>query len=613
MPAPAIYGLAVVGTFATIGALLAFKEFIYEPLIHPHVVRITEEFQENRRQRRLSRPHAQHHASDSDSDDEDNRPLMSTTTSARRLQSPQQQQQNLRFRRPRNQGGNGAGDNRDNAHHAATPGDYRYGPPYTPRRPPGHAAEIELADLAPEVREWRASTLMGGPGVRESPRSALDESNLSISFAPLQPTRGPNTNVTPSSNATVILPSHREDVFGLRLARSPPRTPTTNSSSTTAASTPTASPSMHRRMQDLPRVPETAPRPAAASTVERRPTSPAATDLSSLVASPALPTFAALQPAPAPRRTLTGPSTSSLSTLVTSPPLPAGGAPTGNLDEVTPIATRPTTNAPLGYSSPGVSPTQPYRRAFPLSATRTPTSPTARQPSSSSSSYYSTAASQSHSSPHLAARTEDIPSLSQTHPDLLDYEHGIELLSPPSSRSESPFSVVGGTSSPNLGDPTPHGTPGSTATTSAYLSLSEEESESDANPAHQSSSSSRNDAFDFDLLTSSTPSSPQPSAPDSPFSMSPFASPRLAPHTSTSPQGQIMTGTATQAQLLSLGGSGRGSARPVSPAVSTTSTTFSELEAESEGWSDVDGAEALDREIETLGFTRTGTGTLRRK
>ncbi|KAF6751543.1 hypothetical protein DFP72DRAFT_907441 [Ephemerocybe angulata] len=265
----------------------------------------------------------------------------------------------------------------------------------------------------------------------------------------------------------------------------------------------------------------------------------------------------------------------------------------------------------MGYSSPSVSPTQSYRRAFPLSATRTPTSPTARQTSSSSSLYYSTAASQL--SPHLSARTEDIPSLSQTHPDLLDYEHGIELLSPPSSRSESPFSVVGGTSSPNLGDPTPHGTPGSTATTSAYLSLSEEESDSETNATHRSSSS--RDAFEFDLLTSSTPNSPHPSGTgtDSPFSMSPFASPRLAPHTSTSPQGQIMTGTATQAQLLSLGGSGRGSARPVSPAVSTTSTTFSELEAESEGWSDVDGAEALDREIETLGFTRTGTGTLRRK
>ncbi|KAF6748897.1 hypothetical protein DFP72DRAFT_914867 [Ephemerocybe angulata] len=363
---------------------------------------------------------------------------------------------------------------------------------------------------------------------------------------------------------------------------------------------------MHRRMQDLPRVPVSEHRPVPATTTERRPTSPAATDLSSLVASPALPTFTALQPQPVPRRPHTSTSASSLS-------IPAVDARSGALDEITPIATRPP-NASMGYSSPSTSPTHSYRRAFPLSATRTPTSLTARQPSSSSSSsYYSTAASQL--SPHLSARTEGIPSLSQTHPDLLDYEHGIELLSPPSSRSESPFSVVGGASSPNLGDPTPHGTPGSTATTSAYLSLSEEDSNSDSevNPSHRSSSSSRNDAFEFDLLSSSAPNSPQPSATYSPFSMSPFASPRLAPHSSASPpQGQMMTGTATQAQLLSLGGSGRGSVRPVSPAVSTTSTmSFSELDAESEGWSDVEGAEALDREIENVGFTRTGT--LRRK
>ncbi|KAF6742715.1 hypothetical protein DFP72DRAFT_170534 [Ephemerocybe angulata] len=123
-----------------------------------------------------------------------------------------------------------------------------------------------------------------------------------------------NTNITPSSNATVILPSHRHDVFGLCQTRSPPKTPTTNTNSTTAASAPTGTPSMHdRKMQDLPRVPGPTP-----TTSERRPTSPAATDL---LASPALPTFTALQLHPALRRTLTGASTPSLSTLVNSPPL----------------------------------------------------------------------------------------------------------------------------------------------------------------------------------------------------------------------------------------------------------------------------------------------------
>ncbi|PPQ65744.1 hypothetical protein CVT24_011777 [Panaeolus cyanescens] len=36
-----------------------------------------------------------------------------------------------------------------------------------------------------------------------------------------------------------------------------------------------------------------------------------------------------------------------------------------------------------------------------------------------------------------------VPSLSQSYPQELDYEHGLELLSPPSSRSESPFSMAG--------------------------------------------------------------------------------------------------------------------------------------------------------------------------
>ncbi|KAF6751528.1 hypothetical protein DFP72DRAFT_850654 [Ephemerocybe angulata] len=193
----------------------------------------------------------------------------------------------------------------------------------------------------------------------------------------------------------------------------------------------------------------------------------------------------------------------------------------------------------------------------------------------------------SHSSPHHHS------TLSQTHPDLLDYEHGIELLSPPSSRSESPFSVVGGTSSPNLGDPTPHGTPGSTATTSAYLSLSDEGSESDsANPSHQT-------FRDILALLHVALRLPAPRAA------------HLHVPSGTNDDWDGNTGATPQPRWKWKWKARR---TPVSPAVSTTSTTFSELEADSsEGWSDVDGAEALDREIETLGFTRSGTGTLRRK
>ena len=44
---------------------------------------------------------------------------------------------------------------------------------------------------------------------------------------------------------------------------------------------------------------------------------------------------------------------------------------------------------------------------------------------------------------------EYIPSLSQSYPQDLDHEHGLELLSPPSSRSESPFSVLSGSGAAN--------------------------------------------------------------------------------------------------------------------------------------------------------------------
>ncbi|KDR84433.1 hypothetical protein GALMADRAFT_20835, partial [Galerina marginata CBS 339.88] len=48
MPAPAVYIIAVVGT---VGAVLAFKEFVYEPHIAPAIGRWKLEFQAARRRR----------------------------------------------------------------------------------------------------------------------------------------------------------------------------------------------------------------------------------------------------------------------------------------------------------------------------------------------------------------------------------------------------------------------------------------------------------------------------------------------------------------------------------------------------------------------------------
>jgi hypothetical protein len=59
-------------------------------------------------------------------------------------------------------------------------------------------------------------------------------------------------------------------------------------------------------------------------------------------------------------------------------------------------------------------------------------------------------------SPYQTPHVHAIPSLSQSYPldDLLDYEHGLELLSPPSplSRTDSPFELAGLSPKPELGE-----------------------------------------------------------------------------------------------------------------------------------------------------------------
>ena len=61
----------------------------------------------------------------------------------------------------------------------------------------------------------------------------------------------------------------------------------------------------------------------------------------------------------------------------------------------------------------------------------------------------------SRTSPYQTPHIHPIPSLSQSYPldDLLDYEHGLELLSPPSplSRNDSPFELAGLSPRPDIG------------------------------------------------------------------------------------------------------------------------------------------------------------------
>ncbi|KAJ3549822.1 hypothetical protein NMY22_g739 [Coprinellus aureogranulatus] len=177
MPAPVVYVLAAV---VTVGAVWMFKELVYVPHVHPHVAQWAEGLQEERRRRRRTpaRPHA---ANGNDAGDEAGQPLipMPSSPSGSRDQSTQNEVRtpNIFLRRRRQQGSSGSSGGVDGGNDSD---EERYGGPYTPRSTQASSAtrrstdDIELADLAPEVREWSRTSVVDS---RAGMRSPLDEVN----------------------------------------------------------------------------------------------------------------------------------------------------------------------------------------------------------------------------------------------------------------------------------------------------------------------------------------------------------------------------------------------------------------------------------------------------
>ncbi|KAJ2915189.1 hypothetical protein MD484_g5241, partial [Candolleomyces efflorescens] len=311
--------------------------------------------------------------------------------------------------------------------------------------------------------------------------------------------------------------------------------------------------------------------PTGASTDEAARASPVHTDLSSLLTSPPLrplPSMSSpttpLAPVPvrgplAHIRVLEGSNASAPrgpTVVQVERTSPAIHRPTGNSPSSTSLASFQTAPTPL--ASPPHSPSSPVPSSGPglgrsgsgvlgesLDTLTTPVQATYSHSHSSSPIHripvYPNLPSES---PLVSGY---IPSLSQTyHPQDLDYERGVVLLSPPSSRSESPFSVVSNTGSPTSRSPAlsigtnymsldgsvdgrdrstgfgrsplvPQHTSSSAGPRSGPGSPTQFATHSTIPPFNSPPSSITFDDSDFDLL----------SASNSPYSTSPFASPHI--------------------------------------------------------------------------------------
>ncbi|KIY68413.1 hypothetical protein CYLTODRAFT_489789 [Cylindrobasidium torrendii FP15055 ss-10] len=180
MPAPAVYALAAIGTVA---AVLAFKEFVYEPHLAPKVDQWIEEIRAKRRARQRQRQFE--------------RPV--------EVQFP--------F------------DKKSRSDDGSSDGDDKAG---------GSAFELEklVSPVAQEVREWRnevdrsqSSTLR-----QRRPGHPLDQSDTFVPFSPMQPAQvlfdsSPTLHSMPTPNAAQSPSLHSATSYDT--LRSPPPVPST--------------------------------------------------------------------------------------------------------------------------------------------------------------------------------------------------------------------------------------------------------------------------------------------------------------------------------------------------------------------------------------------------
>ncbi|KAF8967494.1 hypothetical protein BDZ97DRAFT_1755920 [Flammula alnicola] len=360
MPAPAIYVLAIVGT---VGAVIAFKEFVYEPHIAPAIDRWKAEYQAARHRRRMAaihqaqaevqmtqtqkkepKPRASDKFSDednSDDDDDDSGHGKGSSTASSKFMKG-----GLLLRRPewdvQNQ------------------------------------RDVELDNfVAREVSEWRSEVT--GQVLRQRKNvseHAMDESIHAIPYVPLSPSRthvvfDPSSPSTPSAGSRVPSPPPPPPVLA------PP----------TGVSTTGPSPTIEPQVRSS----------SAAPVAREEPVDPIQSVVSVSV-----------------------PVSSPVSSILASPASPM---------------IHPPAEAMISPTSPEVTPFQHAITQSTLLDSTSDLSPTFNIPSSSNVS--------AEFDPLQQSYPQVVPSLSQSYPQELDYEHGLELLSPPSSRSASPFSMAG--------------------------------------------------------------------------------------------------------------------------------------------------------------------------
>lgn len=458
MPGPAVYALAAV---ATVGAIIVFKEFVYDP----HIAPLIDELNQDRRRRR-HHPIAVPIGTGSSTDDDD------LHHSARRKNvNKRPRRLNRRFKTDTE-----SEDDSDIE---------RYGPPHTPSR----SNDIELdAFVKRDVQDWRHNGLSttGTTGMRHRRNagssgnavSALDESNHIIPFKPILPSqvvRTPAADTSFSAPAPVPLPRNLSpQLHVLYDSSSPTSTPASVSPSSTRVSTPLPSlqPMIPSRAnsnlgvnpdnEDSKHTPSNSgfisPRRGSPVFQPRSPSEIQREIVDKSRRSPLVSRDAELPPLPpSPAIEATTLPSKVQSVAAHSPkdlasPLSLVSSAHSLEDEAIP--------ADLQCGSPARSPritdtvvSEDVEKALPPSprpstpvanpfhsndSPRVPQSHTSLSESNADLPYspVSTAAAP------VASSSPLIPSLSQIYPQELDYERGVILLSPPSSRSESPFSVV---------------------------------------------------------------------------------------------------------------------------------------------------------------------------
>ncbi|KAJ3506031.1 hypothetical protein NLJ89_g7100 [Agrocybe chaxingu] len=445
MPAPAVYVLAVLGT---VGAVIAFKEFVYDPHIVPALERWKAEYDARREARR-------------------------------RREAPVEVPMSETARSGANDGGSFSNDQDDNRNSASASGPSTWRSEFMRSgllrrrgagvQPAAHVTgrDVELESLvAPEVSEWRNATASGaaqdiGQG---SSANLLDQSshsiNESIPYPALSPSHAPHhvlfdssinspLSMTPSSHAsglpsmpaspapgtmsTATLPSGpdsgtpgRNTLETLQPSQSrstPPSTPEPEVDSS-RRTTPSPPPIF---VSSVPLVPS--PPPGRATSPLTPPLSTSTSPLSSpptavfvenATNEPPINEFALLTPASSPR--IQNQQRDALSPLQLSvlPPSSGSRASSPNLTPTSPEASVSPINL---LSAPVPVPATPNLQGFADNhASSTPTANQFQHPSYSIQ--------------------QPVLSLSQSYPQELDYEQGLELLSPPSSRAESPFSMA---------------------------------------------------------------------------------------------------------------------------------------------------------------------------